>query len=244
MIRAFLVDDEELAIRRLSRLLRESGKVEIAGTSTDPVDAIAFLSSHAVDVVFLDIQMPEMTGFEMLGKLQPQPVVIFTTAYDRFALEAFQVDSIDYLLKPVEQEHLDRALQKLERLRRPKQEFGELLKQLTARYPERIASKAGERVQFIELPKVSHFFAEDKLTFAAAKGRNFSVDYTIGELEGRLDPQRFYRIHRSTILNLAWVQEMDSWFSGGVLVRLKDEKATELAVARDRVRGLKDRLGI
>lgn len=244
MIRAFLVDDEELAIRRLSRLLKETSRVEIAGSSTDPIDAIAWLSSNTADVVFLDIQMPGMTGFEMLAMLDPQPTVIFTTAYDRFALEAFKVNSIDYLLKPVEQEHLDRALLKLERLQSPKQDLGALLKQLTARYPERIASKVGDRVQLVELPKVSHFYAEDKLTFAAAKGKNFAVDHTIGELEEKLDPTKFYRIHRSTILNLAWAQEMDAWFSGGVLVRLKDEKATELAVARDRVRGLKERLGI
>lgn len=243
MIDAFLVDDEELAVRRLAHMLKETGRVNIAGSATDPVDAIGWLSTHTVDVVFLDIQMPGMNGFEMLSALNPQPVVIFTTAFDRYALEAFKVNSIDYLLKPVEQEALERALLKLERLG-GKQDLGDLIKRLTARYPERISSRVGERVQFVDLPRVTHFYAEDKLTFAATKMKNFPVDHTIGELEEKLDPRKFYRIHRSTMLNLAWVLEMDTWFAGGVLVRLKDEKGTELSVARDRVRGLKERLGL
>src|SRR5262249_23279335 len=99
MIRAFLVDDEPLAIKRLSRLLEEAGNVEILGTSTDPVDALAAISSLTYDVLFLDIQMPGMNGFEMLSMLEPQPLVVFTTAYDQYALRAFEVNSIDYLLK-------------------------------------------------------------------------------------------------------------------------------------------------
>ncbi len=250
MIRAFLVDDEELAIRRLSRLLTETGRVEVAGSSTDPVDAIAWLSSHSVDAVFLDIQMPGMNGFEMLSMLDPQPNIVFTTAFDQFALKAFEVNSIDYLLKPVEQEQLDRALQKLERLQAAGTSTSPaaLLEKLQAAlgkqaYPERIASKTGDRVQFVELARVSHFYAEDKLTYAATKAKDFPVDYTITELEQKLDPQKFYRIHRSTIVQLASVQEMHTWFSG-VMVKLKDEKPTELAVARDRVRGLKERLAL
>ncbi len=244
MISAYLVDDEELAIRRLSRLLTETGRVRIAGFSTDPVDAAAWLSSHSVDVVFLDIQMPVLSGFELLASLEEQPTVIFTTAFDQYALRAFRVNSVDYLLKPVEQEHLDRALAKLERHTGTQPDLSALLKSLTARYPERIASKTGERVQFVELARVTHFYAEDKLTYAAVKGKNFPVDHTISELEEKLDPRRFYRIHRATVVNLGWVLEMDAWFSGGVLVRLKDEKGSELAVARDRVRGLKEKLGI
>ncbi len=110
-------------------------------------------------------------------------------------------------------------------------------------YLDRVASRAGERVQLLELDRVTHFFAQDKLTFAVAGGKNYCVDHSIAELEQKLDPQRFIRIHRSTLLNLDWVQEVDSWFSGRVLVRLKDERRTELTVARDRVRQLKARLG-
>jgi two-component system, LytTR family, response regulator len=246
MIRAFLVDDESLAVRRLSRMLTETGRVTVAGTSHDPVDAIAWLSSNEIDVVFLDINMPGMNGFEMVKMLDPQPVIVFTTAYDQFALDAFKVNSLDYLLKPIDQEQLDRALSKIERMGPKREDPSELVRRLEAalssggpRYPERIASRIGDRIQFIDLPRVTHFYAEDKLTFAASRGKNFIVDHTISDLEQKLDPAKFFRIHRSTLVNLAWIQEMDN-----MMVRLKDEAGTELVVARDRVRGLRERLGI
>lgn len=254
MIRAFLVDDEDLALRRLSRMLNETGRVDVKGTSNDPVDAIAWLSSNDVDVVFLDIEMPGMNGFEMLRMLDPQPSVIFTTAYNQYALKAFDVHSLDYLVKPVDAEQLDRALKKMERLGvgevRP--DAAELIQRLSQAlahkdapaYPDRIAtSRVGEKTQYLDLAKVTHFFAEDKLTYASTKVKNYMVDHTIAELENHLDPRRFYRVHRATIVNLNWIAETDSWFAGGALVRLKDEKATEISVARDRVRGLKERLG-
>src|ERR1700676_3192647 len=117
MMQAFVLDDEPLAVRRLSRMLVDTGRVEIAGTGSDPVDAVEWLSAHKVDVLFLDIQMPGMDGFETLSMLNPQPLVVFTTAYDQYALQAFEVNSIDYLLKPIEERHLLRALDKIERLR-------------------------------------------------------------------------------------------------------------------------------
>lgn len=254
MIRAFLVDDEDLALRRLARLLGETGRIEIAGTSSDPVDAIAWLSSNDVDVVFLDIEMPGMNGFEMLGMLDPQPTVIFTTAYNQYALKAFEVHSIDYLLKPVDGEQLGRTLAKLERLGvgEPRPDAADLMRKLAQAlskgeapaYPDRIAtSRVGEKIQYLELARITHFFAEDKLTYAATKAKNYMVEHTIAQLETNLDPRKFFRIHRATIVNLSWIQETDSWFAGGALARLKDEKGTELSVARDRVRGLKDKLG-
>src|ERR1051325_7907863 len=145
MIRAFVVDDEPLAVKRLVRMLEESGRVELAGASTDPVDALAALADHPVDVLFLDIQMPGMTGFEMLGTLDPQPLVVFTTAFDQYALQAFEVNSIDYLLKPVEERELARALDKVERLRaqsRPQPSLEALAALLSQGYPQRIASRA------------------------------------------------------------------------------------------------------
>ena len=254
MIRAYIVDDEPLAVKRLVRLLDETGRVEIAGSSTDPVDALAALSNHPVDVLFLDIQMPGMTGFEMLGMLDPQPIVVFTTAYDQYALRAFEVNSIDYLLKPIEPPQLARALDKIERLRAApvaapewKAVLAQLagaLRQEAPAYPERIASRLGERIQILDLDAVTHFFAQDKLTYAAANGKNYVVDHTVADLEQKLDPHRFCRIHRATLLNHAWAREMDAWFGGRVRVRLKDAKSTELQVARDRVPELKKRLGI
>jgi len=254
-LRAYLADDEPLALKRLTRLLEETGRFEIAGSATDPEDAVEFLSREQTDVLFLDIQMPGMNGFELLARLPEQPAVIFTTAFDQYAVRAFEVNAIDYLLKPIEPEQLDRAIRKLERLggtlpgwmRQP--DFRAVLEQLTtslkpAEPPmDRVASRVGERVHFIDLARITHFFAQDKLTFAATAGKNHCVDFTIAQLEQKLAPRNFLRIHRSTLVNLDWVLEVNSWFGGGVLLRLKDEKHTELPVARDRVRALKQRLG-
>lgn len=250
MMRAFVLDDEPLAVRRLSRMLEETGRVEIAGSGSDPVDAVEWLSANKVDVLFLDIQMPGMDGFEALSMLNPQPLVVFTTAYDQYALQAFEVNSIDYLLKPIEERHLLRALDKIERLRAggiPQDLASQLASLLQSRqpgYPERIASRLGERLQFLDLAQVTHFFAKDKLTYAATKTKNYVVSYTISDLEQKLNPQQFCRIHRATLLNLAYVLELDAWFEGRVLARLKDEKRTELQVSRDRVQELKKRLGV
>ena len=254
-MRAFLVDDEPLALKRLERMLAAAKRVEIVGTSSDPVEAVPLILKTNPDVLFLDIEMPGLTGFEMLARLQPQPWVVFTTAYDRYALEAFGVNSVDYLLKPIEAAQLNRALDKIERLRATAATppgLSEIIEKLRAAadgsrshsYPDRVASRVGERIEFIDLDQVTHFFASDKLTFAATPAKNYAVDYTIQELEQKLDPDKFIRVHRSTLVNVAHVQELHSWFAGRMMLRLKDPKHTELTVSRDRIRALKQRLGI
>jgi two-component system LytT family response regulator len=250
MLRAYVVDDEPLAVQRLTRLLRATGRVDLIGSATDPIDALAFLRGHPIDVLFLDIQMPAMTGFELLERLDVDPFVIFTTAYDRYALNAFEVNSIDYLLKPIELERLDLALDKLGRFAaQPRADLRALARELAAELApgqrlERIASRVGERTTILEVARISHFFSKDKLTFAVINGREHTIDYTLARLEEQLDPRRFIRIHRATIVNVALIQELFPAVDGGVLVRLKDEQRTELSVARDRVRDLRTRLGI
>jgi two-component system, LytTR family, response regulator len=252
---AWLVDDEPLAVTRLQRLIEEDGRVEIAGSTTDPEIAVQALTANPPDAVFLDIEMPGMTGFDVLARVPSQPLVVFTTAYNQYALQAFEVNSIDYLLKPIEPQQLERAINKLERIlggRQPRPpDITRVLDQLAAavkgerpRYPARLPSRTGERVQFVELSHVTHIYAKDKLTFAATPARDHCVDATIAELEERLDPEKFVRIHRSTIVNIDHVHELFTWFGGKMLVRLNDAKKTELTVARDRVRELKDRLGL
>ena len=256
-MRAYLVDDEPLALRRLSRMLATDGRVEVVGSTTDPVAALDFLSVQQVDLLFLDIQMPGMNGFELLARLSNQPLVVFTTAYDQYALQAFEVNSIDYLFKPIEPEQLERAIAKIERLRSSapppalQAQFQAMAEQLAAafssqqpKYLSLIPSRIGERIQLIETNKITHLFAEQKLTYAATATKNYVVDYTIAELEKKLDPRNFIRIHRATIVNLSFVHELDSHMLGGMAVRLKDEKRTELIVARDRVKALKERLGL
>jgi two-component system LytT family response regulator len=200
--------------------------------------------------------MPGINGFDLLARLTVQPFVIFTTAYDEYALRAFEVNSIDYLVKPIETAQLERALKKLGRLRPvPKpdwqrdstillQELADSLRAQRPDYPRRIASRVGERISFLDLDAVTHFIAHDKLTYAVVEGRRHSVDQTIAELERRLDPARFLRIHRSALVNVDWIHEVNSWFAGKVILSLKDPQHTQIPVARDRVRILKSRLGI
>jgi two-component system LytT family response regulator len=270
-LRAYVVDDERLAVQRLTRMLEATGRVEVVGSTTDPEAALDVLNREAIDVLFLDIQMPGLTGFALIDRLQRDIPVVFTTAYDQYALNAFEVNSIDYLLKPIERERLDRAIDKLERmlgntgtgLRTTRGDLSgtglrtaqgdlsplrALARELAAELAPhhrlaRIASRVGERTTVLDVGRITHFFAQDKLTFAASGGRDHVIDYTLAQLEERLEPRRFVRIHRATIVNLAFVQELYPGIEG-MVARLKDEKKTELTVARDRVRDLKERLGI
>jgi two-component system LytT family response regulator len=251
--RAYVVDDEPLAVRRLVRMIERTGRFEVIGSATDPRAAIEFLPKNDVDVVFLDIRMPGMTGFEFLAQLPAQPMVVFTTAFDEYALKAFDVNSVDYLLKPVEAEQLARVIRKLDRFRAGGtrgEDFRAVFEKLAAairpsaaQYPERLAGHAGARLEILAVANITHFYARDKLTWAAAEGRSWSVDHSIAELEQKLDPRTFLRIHRATLVNLAWAGEVHRWFARGVMLRLRDPARTELAVARDRVSALKERLG-
>jgi two-component system LytT family response regulator len=259
MIRAFVVDDERLAVQRLTRMLETTGRVQVVGSATDPEAALEALTREHVDVLFLDIQMPGLTGFEMLARLERDVPVVFTTAYDQYALHAFDVNSIDYLLKPIETDRLERALDRIERRSATGGRASEgsipvvpnvraLARELAAelapnRRLERVASRVGERTTVLDVARITHFFAQDKLTFAASGGRDHVIDFTLAQLEERLDPRRFVRIHRATIVNIGFVQELYPGVDG-MLARLKDEPKTELSVARDRVRDLKERLGI
>jgi two-component system LytT family response regulator len=253
-LRAYLVDDEPLALERLRRLLEQTGRVEVTGSTTEPEQAVAALAADPPDVCFLDIQMPRLNGFDVLAQLRRQPIVIFTTAYDQYALRAFGVNSVDYLLKPIEPEAVKRAIGKIEALRESGQvvqpDIQILLKQImesvreaAPKYPERIASRLGDRIWFLDLSDITHFYAEDKLTYAVSDDKVYCVDHAIADLEKELDPRNFFRIHRSTVVNLAWIQEVASLPGGMLNIRLKDTKGTDLTVARDRAREFKMRAG-
>ncbi len=253
MLRAYLVDDEMLALKRLARLLQQTGRVDVAGMSSDPAAAVEALKNQPCDVLFTDIEMPEESGFEMLAQLDPQPLVVFTTAYSQYALQAFEVNSIDYLLKPIDERQLERALNKLERIRggsEPRPKIDALLAQLASAlpqkqsFPARLASRCGDRIEFVDVARVTHFYANEKLTYAATAKKDYVVDFTIAELEHKLNPAKFVRIHRSTIVNLDFVKELYSWFSDRMMVRLNDGKDTELTVSRERVKPLKEKLGL
>jgi two-component system LytT family response regulator len=259
ILRAYLVDDELLALKRLDKLLVAMPTIEVVGSTTDPAAALKFLEAENVDVLFLDIQMPGMNGFELLSNLRKQPVTIFTTAYNEYALKAFEVNSIDYLLKPVEPQQLERALNKLTNLRNTakslgaRDEFQSLFQKLADRFnsaqkefPPRISTRIGDRILFLDLDKIAYFFVKDKLTLAAtaAENKNYIVDYTIAELEKRLGSKGFFRVHRATLVNLRFVNELHRWFGGRMLIRLNDKNNTKLAVSREKVGILKQQLGL
>jgi two-component system LytT family response regulator len=253
-LKAYLVDDEPLALERLRRLLDGTGRVEVTGATTDPEEAVTALTEAPPDVCFLDIQMPRLSGFEVLGRLANPPIVVFTTAYDQYALQAFGVSAVDYLLKPIETASLNDALTKVERLRTGNRlaqldvqavvrQLADALRAARPEYPDRIASRLGERLFFLDLARVTHFYAEDKLTFAMSEGKAHCVDHGIGQLEKTLDPKKWLRIHRSSVVNVQWIQEVASLPGGALCLRLKDAAKTELTVARDRARDFKARMG-
>jgi len=220
--RVFVVDDEELAVRRLVRMLEATERVEVAGSATDPRDAISRITDD-IAAVFLDISMPEVDGFAVARRLPPGTLIVFTTAHDQHALRAFEVNALDYLVKPVRAEDLSRALDKLARRR------GGL----------RMTSRIGDRTHVIELDHVTHFQAEDKLTYALTLDHSYVVDESIAALEERHAGDGFFRIHRATLVRLTAIAEM---LANPPRVRLRDSDRV-LQVARDRVRALKDVLG-
>ena len=240
-LRVYVVDDEPGALKQVVQSLKSTGRVEVVGTATTGETALAEVPALDVDALFLDIHMPGMTGFELLERLRTRALVVFVTAHDEHALRAFESAAIDYLLKPVKRERLERTLDRLESHRGdPGASVQAVLEKLARHYPhtpayaERISLDLGQqRTQLVEVTTISHFLAQGKGTLAVTASGSHLVDRALGELEERLDPRQFVRIHRSAIVNLAWVAE---------IVKLKDGPRTELQVARDRARAFKERM--
>ena len=251
-LRAALVDDEPLALARLQRMLEASGRVDVVSTHSNPETALEDLRRTQVDVVFLDIHMPGLDGFQLLDRLPAPPAVIFTTAHPQYALRAFRTDSLDYLLKPVLREHLDQALAKVERwVASPAtldvQALGRALAasmRAETEIPTRIAARLGTRITFLEVKDIVYFHAQDKLTYAMTDGKAHCVDHALADLEQRLDSRLFLRIHRAVLLNTTWVREVQTRSTGNLLLRLRDTRETELEVPKGRAREVRERLGI
>jgi two-component system LytT family response regulator len=252
-LRALLVDDEPLALTRLFRLLGATGRVDVVGRAGDAVEALAALDRLGADVVFLDIHMPGMTGLELAKRLPQGLAIVFTTAYDQHALQAFEANAVDYLLKPVERPRLERALDKLERLRDDPSRadttailarLAAALRTAPAPFLERLPFRTRDGIQLLDIKTVTHFVARDRLTHAVTPSGDHVVDFGLADLESKLDPAKFLRIHRAAVVNLDYVGEIQPWPGGRLLVRLKGAPRTELEVARDRVRVLKDRLAL
>lgn len=251
-LRAYVVDDEPGALKQVVQSLKSTGRVEVVGTATSAETALVEIPAREVEALFLDIHMPGMTGFELLQRLTASPLVVFVTAFDDYALQAFEAAAVDYLLKPVGRERVERTLERLESRRAdPAAGVQAVLERLARHYrdlrgpiyAERISVDLGQqRTQLVETARITHFVAQGKGTLAVTASGSHLVDRTLGELEERLDPRQFVRIHRSAIVNLAWVGEVRAELGGRLIVLLRDASRTELQVARDRARALKERL--
>ena len=253
-LRCYLVDDEELSLSTLRRMLAASRRADVVGHSTDPALAIDEIRQLEPDVLFLDIHMPEIDGFELLSRLAQQPFVIFTTAYQQHALRAFESNSVDYLLKPIEECRLLLALDKLEvreargagsavlRLDEAVLRVEEALKARS--WLGRIACQTARGISLVDVQRISHFISEDRHSYACAETGRFLVNRSLCELEARLDPACFVRIHRSAIVNLHFIEHLSGWFAGRLHVRLRDSTKTELTVSRTSVNRLRGALGM
>jgi len=250
-LRVAIVDDEPLARARTRRLLDEIGNVTVVGEAGSSAEARALIAEARPDLLLLDIQMPGEDGFALLGGLSPRPAVVFITAFDHYAVQAFEENAVDYLLKPFRRERLEQAL---ERARHDLVHPAELAERLAAllgaverRTPpgqiERFTVRVGSRQLILRADEVLWFGAEDKLVFAATGRGKHYVNFTLDQLERRLDPARFARIHRAAIANLDWAAALRPGFAGTYRLQLKDDARTELPVSRGRARSLKERLG-
>lgn len=250
-IRTLIVDDEPLARRKIRRMLTRDPQVEILGDSANGREAIAAIIAHKPDLVFLDVQMPEIDGFDVLESIPPadMPFVIFVTAYDQYALRAFEVSAVDYLVKPFDRRRFEKSMQRAksrlttERGRDVNQQTLALLEELKARssHVERLVIKAGGRAFFLKTEEIDWIEAEGKYVRLHAGKESYLLREAIGSMESQLDPKKFPRIHRSTIVNIERVRELQPWFHNEYRVILKD--GTELMLSRSCRKRLGEILG-
>jgi two-component system LytT family response regulator len=239
-IRVLVVDDEPLARRAIRRFLGKHVSVDVIAECGDGESAVSAIREREPDLVFLDIQMPEMDGFQVLRQVGPDqmPVTIFVTAYDRYALHAFDANAIDYLLKPVGKERFDRALARAERRiagELKHDEVDRLISSLerlatTQPYPDRLAIPKHGRVLFVATKEIDWIEAEGNYVRLHVGNRAHEFRETLTSLEQKLNPAEFLRIHRSTIVNVQRIKEIQAWFHGHHRVLL--ENGTELRMSR------------
>jgi len=234
-VRALVVDDEPLARRRVLRLLRDEPDIEVVGECADGREAVRAIREEAPDLVFLDVQMPEVDGFQVVEAVGPErmPAVIFVTAYDQYAVKAFEVHALDYLLKPFPRDRFARAVERVrDGIRRGRDRAeGDSGRQLLSllqemrregKYLERLAVQTGGRVVFLRVEEVDWIAAEGNYLRLHAGGESHLVRGTMKAMEARLDPDRFLRIHRSTLVNVDRIREVQPWFKGEHVLILRD----------------------
>ncbi|HEY5327851.1 MAG TPA: LytTR family transcriptional regulator DNA-binding domain-containing protein [Mucilaginibacter sp.] len=247
-LKTLIIDDEQLARRRLIRLLKPYNHIDIIGEAENGQDALEKIEKTLPDLIFLDIEMPVLNGFEMLGKLKHQPKVVFTTAYDQYAIKAFEEDSVDYLLKPVETERLEKTIKKLQQTQHQPTDYlliATLLKQFEVKKDiKTLTVKIGDKILLIKLDNIIYIEAEDKYVFLhTTDGKKHLTDFTIGSLEEKL-PGQFVRIHRSCIISNDYIKEIRKGFNGAFVFVMNNIDNTRLSSSRSNGDMLRERFGI
>ena len=261
-IRTVVVDDEQLARHELCFQLEQLEGVEIIGQAGDGLQALAVIEALHPDLVLLDIQMPGRTGFEVARELVDRdntPRVVFVTAYDRHAIEAFEVNAVDYLLKPVEPARLARTIARVRRLEDPTPRQGEQRTALQADDLERIvdlvaqrrgrrepiAVKVGERLVLVQPQDIVFAsLADDVITVVTGTLNGTASCRTLDELQSHLDSDVFWRVHRSHVVNIHKIKEIVPWFSRNYILKMKDSRSTEIPVSRSQTKRLREYLSL
>lgn len=230
-MRALIIDDERLARAELTNLLQKFEEIEIVGEAKNGTEAIQLIAELEPDVIFLDINMPGMTGFELIKKLETIPKVIFVTAYDEYAIQAFEVNALDYVLKPVDPERLEEAVNKLN-IEEEEYESGLSIatrkeRKLTAE--DRVFIKDGEKCFFIELSKIRMFESKGNYVKVYFDDNKPMILRSLNGLEDRLDSESFFRANRKFIINLNWITHIENWFNGGLQVTLQENEKIEIS---------------
>lgn len=238
--KTIIVEDEHLSQQGLIKLLEKFPEIEIIDTADNGIEAVEKINDLKPDLIFLDIQMPGMTGFEVLQTIEYMPIVIFTTAYDEYALKAFETNSIDYLLKPIEDDRLAKAIDKLKNMTNSsddgdpfEKKINNLLVQLQNQQEtlSRIHIKIGDEVLFVNLKDAFYFKADNKYTSIFTFNDEYILNDTLASLEERL-PDNFIRIHRGYIINMDHLKKLKKWFGGKYIAVLNDKNNTEVPVSR------------
>lgn len=238
-MKALIVDDERLARKELIKLLEDHPSIEVAGEAANADEAEQMITDLNPDLLFLDIQMPGRTGFQLLESLDSAPLVVFTTAYDEFALKAFEVNALDYLLKPITPERLGEAVHKVqekERMRSGKPRDKKL------GLEDQVFVKDGERCWFVSLAQVRMFESDGNYIKVYFDSNRPMIHKSLNALDEKLDERAFFRASRKHIVNLSWVEGIEPWFNGGLMVRLRGGDKVE--VSRRQAARFKDMMSL
>jgi two-component system LytT family response regulator len=230
-VKAIIVDDERLARNELKKLLQEHSDIQVIDEASNADEGIEKIELQNPDLIFLDIQMPGKTGFDLLAELEKSPRVIFTTAYDEYALKAFEVNALDYLLKPVEPKRLADAVHKLqyEMSKEDHGGFGGAVNRGPLTEIDQVFVKDGERCWFVKLGEIRLFESVGNYAKVFFANNKPLILKSLNALEERLDDRMFFRANRKHIINLRWIERIEPYFNGGLLVELKGGEKIEVS---------------